>query len=117
MSGKKAELEKISFDKMDILCCVCTNKNNTKTVATKYCLTCEDYYFIQCVKLHEIVPALSLHVIVEKTDYEGRDDGTKQPPIPTERCAEHPARLVDMYCKPHDQVGCDTCMITKHTSE
>jgi hypothetical protein len=31
--------------------------------------------------------------------------------VPTERCLKHPAKVVDMYCKTHDDVGCSVCFI------
>lgn len=113
VGGRKESLEKHSDDQVDFLCCVCTKKNK-RTEAVKYCVTCEDYYCNECVQLHEVVPALSGHVLVGKSDFRGKGTRKELPSVPTERCADHPAKIVDMYCETHDHVGCTSCMATKH---
>ncbi|KAL4219400.1 hypothetical protein ACF0H5_021980 [Mactra antiquata] len=50
---------------------------------------------------------------------QGNQSGSLQsslPELPTERCCNHKAKVLDMYCQKHDQVGCCTCMATDHRS-
>ena len=111
--GKKGDKERHSVDCVDYLCLICAEKNVNKE-AVKYCVSCEGYYCEECVKLHDIIPTLAKHVIVGKSDFKGGCNGDKLPSVPTERCELHKLKIVDMMCKTHDQVGCATCMATKH---
>lgn len=83
-----------------------------KTGATKYCSTSNDIYFTECVKQHKT--ELSLFEQLKKTDVKETDDRSKYPSILREACAHHPAKLVEMYYKIHNQVESDTGMAEKH---
>lgn len=115
ISGRKAgRHDQDSVDELDYLCCVCSKKH-IRRQATKYCVNCQDYYCGECVQVHDVVPSLSEHVVVGESDFSRRASaGFKLPSVPTERCNEHTTKLIDMYCKNHDEVGCATCMTLKH---
>lgn len=112
--GRKGVLSTDSVDQVDLHCGVCTKKKK-RTEAVKYCVTCEDYYCEKCLDIHDLIPTSSAHVTVGKSDFSGVGKGAKLPPIPTERCGDHPAKIVDMICETHKQVGCATCMATQHS--
>lgn len=111
--GKKVSCDD-TVDQVDFLCFVC-NEKGIKKEAVKYCLMCENYCCVDCVRLHDIFPTLAQHVLVESKGNSDVDDVVKKlPSVPTERCVEHPLKIVDMLCQTHDTVGCATCMVTKH---
>lgn len=112
--GSKAQPESNSNDECMLPCCVCI-KNNIKTEADKYCTICLNYYCQKCVKLHDVVPALTGHAIVSKGEASQKIFGANVPSIPTKRCDEHDAKIVDMFCKTHGEVGCTTCITIKHS--
>lgn len=99
-------------DNQCFLCC----KKHLKSKATKYCITCEEQYCSDCVGLHDLIPTLAGHSIVEKYLFDRKHFSERKipPPIPTVRCVNHPSRLIDMYCKTHATVGCVTCIGEKH---
>ncbi|XP_045173870.2 uncharacterized protein LOC123535322 [Mercenaria mercenaria] len=94
-------------------CSVCTKKN-LANCAEKYCIECNDFYCNVCVTLHEEIPALSNHQLIEKKDFTTRSGRLLLPSIPTERCRTHRTNTVDMYCIDHDTVGCHTCLSLGH---
>lgn len=111
VAGRKVEND--SLGEFDFSCCACVKKN-LKTEADKYCSNCLNYFCNECVKLHDMWPALSKHVILDKSEIGQFQNSTKLLQIPTQRCADHRTKIVDMYCKTHDQVGCTTCMALYH---
>lgn len=111
--GRTGRLKEPPKSQVDFLCCVCSKKNR-RTEATKYCVTCEDYYCEDCLNFHNLMPNIHHHVVVGRTEFKGKGEGKGLPSIPTERCTFHPAKIVDVYCKTHDQVGCAVCMTSTH---
>lgn len=114
VSGRKPNRKNESVDKCNFACCVCIKKN-VKTEAVKYCSSCLDYFCENCVKMHDLLPALSGHVIVGKSDIKGQNTRGNVPSIPTKRCLKHETKIVDMYCKTHDELGCTTCFALQHS--
>lgn len=112
--GKKGKSKEESRDFIDFPCYVCHEKGIRKE-SVKYCIMCENYCCDECVKLHDIIPSLAHHVLVDSKDDAGDvGDSIELPSVPTERCAHHPLKIVDMFCQTHDKVGCATCISTKH---
>lgn len=111
VSGKKSENERLDESKLQ--CCVCM-KNNVKTQADKYCTDCLDYFCRECVKMHDLWPGLSDHVILDRADIRHSINSTRVLQLPTQRCLDHQDKIVDMYCKTHHQVGCTTCIALYH---
>ncbi|XP_045181331.2 uncharacterized protein LOC123540614 [Mercenaria mercenaria] len=104
----------LSDETFDLLCTVCKNKGKN-TEAAKYCTDCADYYCLTCVKVHDDVPLLKGHKILDQG--KAKTGTTKQlPVVPTERCDRHGHKPVDMYCQNHDNVGCAACMAVEHRS-
>ncbi|XP_053373057.1 uncharacterized protein LOC128546501 [Mercenaria mercenaria] len=104
----------LSDETFDLLCTVCKNKGKN-TEAAKYCTDCADYYCLTCVKVHDDVPLLKGHKILDQGKAK---TGTRKhlPVVPTERCDRHGHKPVDMYCQNHDNVGCAACMAVEHRS-
>ncbi|XP_060575759.1 uncharacterized protein LOC132733175 [Ruditapes philippinarum] len=98
-----------SDESSDIKCSAC--KEQDKNIAAdKYCVDCQDYYCSQCLELHETLPALKSHNLLDTND----DKIGQLKMIPTEKCEKHHYKIVDMFCQNHDEVGCATCMATDH---
>lgn len=98
-------------------CCFCAKKN-LEIKASHYCINCQSYFCKTCVDIHEVVPSLADHSILEEKDFNREDPGHPQVsdilPFPLTRCSEHPGKIVDMYCRSHDKVECTACMAVKH---
>ncbi|XP_060575747.1 uncharacterized protein LOC132733166 [Ruditapes philippinarum] len=96
---------------IDIKCSACKQQNKS-TGADKYCVDCQDYYCSECLKLHETLPALKKHKLLDTND----DTIGQLLMIPTEKCERHHyTTTVDMFCQNHDEVGCTKCMVTDHS--
>lgn len=111
--GKKNTAISSSDEYIDYRCCVCERKKVNRD-AEHYCVSCQDYYCQKCVRIHDDVPSLSEHVILGKSHFKSISGVRRLPSIPTERCLDHPTKIVDIYCETHKEVGCGTCMATKH---
>lgn len=110
--GKKNEAKTL-YKRVHYQCCFCEGKK-VKRNAEYYCESCNVYYCQKCVTIHDVVPSMSKHVILDKSHFESDSGVRRLPSIPTERCADHPTKVVDMFCESHKEVGCETCMVTKH---
>ncbi|XP_060589802.1 uncharacterized protein LOC132744991 [Ruditapes philippinarum] len=109
-----SEMHKQSDETILLLCSPCKHKERNKE-ADKYCADCHDYYCSDCLNIHDDLPALSGHKILDKCQVKDGTSGTL-PVTPTQRCERHGFKLVDMYCQGHDNVGCSTCMAVDHRS-
>ncbi|XP_053402217.1 uncharacterized protein LOC123540155 [Mercenaria mercenaria] len=98
---------------IDTKCSVCAGKNITRE-AEKYCVECQDYYCIPCTDTHKTFPALRAHKLLDKADFSSRGLQSSLPSFPTERCRIHKAKLLDMFCKNHDEAVCATCVAINH---
>lgn len=103
--------------------CVPCGRNNKSNQADKYCVQCQEYFCTRCIEMHKNFTLLVHHSLIEitarsqipasveekeSTDIVGKD-GYDVLQVPTERCSKHPAKVVDMYCRAHDIVGCSVC--------
>ncbi|XP_053385731.1 E3 ubiquitin/ISG15 ligase TRIM25-like [Mercenaria mercenaria] len=99
------------FDKC---CSPCSESGMTKE-ADKFCVECGSYFCAKCLLYHNKFPVLRPHQIVDKSGQNNRNEnfetGTS---LPTERCSMHHGKLVDMFCKDHDEVCCAVCIAIKH---
>ncbi|XP_053401568.1 uncharacterized protein LOC123540683 [Mercenaria mercenaria] len=98
---------------IDTKCSVCAGKNLTRE-AEKYCVECQDYYCIPCTDMHKAFPSMRAHKLLDKADFSTHGLQSSLPCFPTERCQIHKAKLLDMFCKNHDEVVCATCVAINH---
>ncbi|XP_053397528.1 uncharacterized protein LOC123552035 isoform X1 [Mercenaria mercenaria] len=90
-------------------CFTCTNKS-----AVKYCVECQGNCCQACVDTHSRFPALKGHTLLDTSSCQTPGSSATLLAVPTERCSVHTIKLLDMYCKDHDEVGCTTCMALNH---
>ncbi|XP_053389313.1 uncharacterized protein LOC128552306 [Mercenaria mercenaria] len=111
MAAKGSDIA--SDEIIDTKCCVCAGKNITRQ-AEKYCIECQDYYCIPCTDTHKTFPLMREHKLLDKSDFSTHGLQSSLPSCPTERCQIHKAKLLDMFCKNHDEVVCATCLAINH---
>ncbi|KAL4233505.1 hypothetical protein ACF0H5_008186 [Mactra antiquata] len=67
--------------------------------------------------MHENFSILASHTLLNTLDdkiAENNDKvSTSSVEVPTERCKTHPTKVMDMYCRDHDEVACTVCF-TSH---
>ncbi|XP_045198830.2 uncharacterized protein LOC123553148 [Mercenaria mercenaria] len=113
----------LSDETFDLLCTVCKRKGRNRE-AEHFCIDCQDYYCSACVKVHDDIPLLIGHKILDKGQFPLRSS-QRRPAQPggqgsspaihlTERCDRHSHYFIDTYCQNHDTVGCATCMTVDH---
>lgn len=106
-------LAKGSDEDFDACCCTCLEDGRHQE-AKKYCRNCSLFYCEKCLRTHNKIPSSRGHVVVDtQGSYKVCDDQTR---LPTERCAIHSGKLVDMYCGDHDMVCCSECAAVRHRS-
>ncbi|XP_053401379.1 tripartite motif-containing protein 2-like [Mercenaria mercenaria] len=96
-----------------IKCCVCAGKNIMRE-SEKYCVECQDYFCIPCTDTHKTFPLMRGHKLLDKADFSTHGLRSSLLSFPTERCPIHKAKLLDMFCKNHDEVVCATCVAINH---
>jgi hypothetical protein len=111
-TGGKIDTDILSDEIFDVLCSMCKN-GGKNSEGEKFCVDCHDYFCINCVKVHNQVPVLADHKVLDKSQVKL---GTSKalPRAPAERCDRHSHKHIDMYCQNHDNVGCSTCMAIDH---
>ncbi|XP_060588069.1 uncharacterized protein LOC132743214 [Ruditapes philippinarum] len=111
-SRKQIDTDIPSDEIFDVLCSMCKNKGKN-TEGEKFCVDCNDYFCRTCVQVHNEVPILVGHKVLDKSQLKS---GTSKglPKVPAERCDRHSHKHIDMYCQNHDKVGCSTCMAVDH---
>ncbi|XP_053402250.1 uncharacterized protein LOC128557829 [Mercenaria mercenaria] len=113
MAAKGGDNASPSDEIIDTKCSVCAGKNITRE-AEKYCVECQDFYCIPCTDTHKAFPALRAHKLLDKADFCTRGLRSSLPSLPTERCHIHKAKLLELFCKNHDEVVCATCVAINH---
>ncbi|XP_060586487.1 uncharacterized protein LOC132742178 [Ruditapes philippinarum] len=109
---RQIDTDILSDEIFDALCSICRNKGKY-TEGEKFCVDCHDYFCRACVQVHNDVPVLGNHKVLDKSQVKsGISKGL--PRAPTERCDRHSHKHIDMYCQSHDNVGCSTCMAVDH---
>ncbi|XP_053383614.1 uncharacterized protein LOC128549895 [Mercenaria mercenaria] len=111
----KGSTSDASDELFDYLCSPC-NKQDKNSEAVKYCVNCQEYLCVTCVKSHNSFSVLAGHTLVERSKFgnASRTDSKELPSVPTERCKVHSLKLVDMFCADHDTVGCNVCFTINH---
>ncbi|XP_060591656.1 transcription intermediary factor 1-beta-like [Ruditapes philippinarum] len=98
---------------MDKHTCIPCAREGTKISAVKYCIDCDSPLCTECLKQHNRFDAMRCHQIVETGS--GPDTSKERFELPTQRCATHHGKLIDMYCGDHDEVCCVACVAVIHS--
>jgi hypothetical protein len=112
-TGGEINTDILSDEIFDVLCSMCKKNKGKNTEGEKFCVDCYDYFCTKCIKVHNQVPVLAGHKVLDKSQVKS---GTSKglPRAPAERCDRHSHKHIDMYCQNHDHVGCTTCMTIDH---
>ncbi|KAL4223977.1 hypothetical protein ACF0H5_017436 [Mactra antiquata] len=108
---------KMSEESFDFICTTCDKSYNKIVEAVRYCIECSGYCCQSCTDVHNAFPALKNHNLLDVS--QGAQAGSKQSGVrefPTERCSLHQGKVLDMYCKVHDDVVCSNCIAISHKS-
>ncbi|KAL4216631.1 hypothetical protein ACF0H5_024354 [Mactra antiquata] len=103
-------------DEFHALCCTRCAKDRKNKPSVKYCTVCSEYFCKACLKNHNSYPVMSKHPTVD-TYTDGQSSRTTEDKlyaVPTEFCPHHPLKLMDMYCRSEDIVGCSVCFNLEH---
>ncbi|XP_060582342.1 uncharacterized protein LOC132738766 [Ruditapes philippinarum] len=113
-NGDNININFLSNETIDKVCNICKRKDKISE-AEKFCIDCQENHCLKCVKVHEDVPLLGNHEILDKDQFQSCSSAYI-PMSPTDQCERHTHKHVDMYCENHDVVGCSTCMAVDHRS-
>lgn len=95
----------------DNICSPCSKGGKHKE-ASKFCEECGAYLCIQCVNDHCKFPSLQSHQLSDDADISAGNSNKDK--LLTELCEIHHGRILDKYCKDHDEVCCGACVTGKH---
>ncbi|XP_053401617.1 uncharacterized protein LOC123549093 isoform X2 [Mercenaria mercenaria] len=111
-----AKSSKGSEEVFDICCSPCSEADRVRE-GKQFCENCGSYFCDQCLRDHNKFAALRSHRIVDKSVVGPLQGGnTTVVGEPTDRCVAHCGKIVDMFCKDHDEVCCEACVTIKHRS-
>ncbi|KAL4216600.1 Tripartite motif containing 42 [Mactra antiquata] len=103
-------------DSFHELCCTRCTKEKKNQQSVKYCTVCNEYFCGRCLKTHNSFSAMRDHVMVD-TYIDAQSSKTavdKLLAVPTELCPHHPMKVIDMYCRSENVVGCNVCFNLNH---
>ncbi|XP_060583260.1 E3 ubiquitin-protein ligase Midline-1-like [Ruditapes philippinarum] len=93
----------------DFSCSPCSeNKNNSEAIYK--CVECKTFLCAKCRDGHN--QFVKGHKVV---DVRAKDIGGSLIHWKGYKCEEHPDKMIEMYCKTHDEVYCPVCIL-KHRS-
>ena len=83
--------------------------------AVNFCTNCSEYYCKKCTDVHEDFFEVGTHNLLDVTSY-NQATGKQQQNMEfsTEKCKKHPGKVINLFCKQHDEVGCSDCFLDKH---
>ena len=85
-------------------CSVCETKSKVKN-ADNFCFDCLKYLCNTCLSYHNTL--LEAHKVLPL-------DEDTIPKILTEKCEQHPDKLIEYICQNHDAIICSTCREQDH---
>ncbi|WAR08930.1 hypothetical protein MAR_018888 [Mya arenaria] len=82
--------------------------------ATNYCPECKERLCAMCTSQHKKFQILKTHKVLGVEDAP-RPEVPKSEKIKcSETCKKHANKMLDLYCRAHDEVGCSACMAVNH---
>lgn len=93
--------------------CTTCEREDVQTEATNYCVDCDANLCPTCVAQHKKFPTMRGHKILGKSARRNinRDVVDEESLL---ECHNHPGKMVDMYCREHNEVSCGGCMAIYH---
>lgn len=97
-----------------IIICEPCSEDGIEFPAKGYCVDCEEYLCETCYS-HHLTPRPFRHHVLqegnemprEKTKYMSRG-------LSVARCGFHPEKKITSYCRSHDQLCCESCVLIGH---
>ncbi|XP_045175478.2 uncharacterized protein LOC123536387 [Mercenaria mercenaria] len=83
-----------------------------------YCVECDHFLCQTCLKQHNKFDSMKQHQVVKNASGKGKDDKRRGNwvDLPSQRCDTHHGKLIDMYCRGHNEVCCGACASINHSS-
>ncbi|KAH3746480.1 uncharacterized protein LOC127847904 [Dreissena polymorpha] len=105
---------KIEGPKKPLHACAPCAREHLDVDASSYCSDCKEKLCSGCSAQHRRFLVLKTHKLV------GLEEAPKAEVVKVERikltetCATHANKLLDLYCRSHDQVACSACIALSH---
>lgn len=96
----------------EYLCTTCEH-DGVRVEAINFCMECNSNLCPTCVGQHRKFPTMKGHKVLGKSArrHINRDVIEEENLL---ECENHPGKMVDMYCREHDDVWCGGCMTVHH---
>lgn len=107
VNGRKVLSAKLT---KNILCESCRVDGDI-VQAAGFCVTCNEYFCVLCLKCHQRQSATKNHVIRTKNEMPTVRPRT-DPCL--ELCAFHKTEIIQFFCPAHNLVGCGNCILLWH---
>ncbi|VDI74028.1 tripartite motif-containing protein 56 [Mytilus galloprovincialis] len=106
-------LENRKLRRLEKPCMLC-ERSNSKAVAKAIviCLQCADALCETCAKYHSLMKCTSDHVVMPLDEY--LSDQKSNLSVFKNTCAEHPSKIIELYCADHECPCCSICISIKH---
>lgn len=105
--------EKVVSQSEVIFCEPCT-EDGKQLAAGGYCVDCDEYLCDICFSHHRTPRPFRNHVLQTKDDMP-KKRSRRQSKCPSgSKCCIHPDKDIVSYCKSHDQLCCESCVLIGH---
>ena len=96
--------------------CMPCKKQNKSTQAVKYCIDCRESLCAQCFEETQKFTIFEGHTALEIKDTGGKNNvwNLKQTLARCLACKNHPDKNVTLVCQIHDELCCQTCLVSNH---
>ena len=113
MAEEEEKEVEMKVENMEV--CMPCQKSNKSTRAVKYCLDCRETLCAQCFEDTQRFKTFQGHVILEiKRDDKKNECDVNQTLATYMACKQHPDKSVSYICEIHDELCCQTCVVSKH---
>ena len=97
-----------------VVCEPCT-EDGKQLAASGYCVDCDEYLCDICFSHHRTPRPFRNHVLQTKADMPKRKARRQASKCSSgSKCSIHPEKEIVSYCKTHDQLCCESCVLIGH---
>ncbi|XP_045176044.2 uncharacterized protein LOC123536727 [Mercenaria mercenaria] len=99
----------LSENQSEINCDSCEEDVESRP-AVGFCVECQSYLCDQCFQYHCLPRPMRHHRLLDKKEMPKK----KVTGSLSEVCQKHEGETMKFYCKTHEEVGCNSCMVIEH---
>jgi len=115
MNVTVASMTSVADDDVSVILCDPCCSDGNDVIGYGYCKDCREYLCEGCFTVHCRPSVTRHHVLLDKTSMP-RDVKSQNAvkDVCTEQCVKHERKILEYFCRTHEELGCSVCMTTQH---